>query len=221
MIELLIVLTIITIITGVTFYFLTATKNLYKPDEQALNIADVLQEARQRSLTQRETIRVEIDLTDNMVRLIDENEPETADDDKLIRVVQLMTRFEVRIDQRPGQIPENPPEDFPVPSAVFKQSIYPPSHNHNVCTMRFVSNGTVVDAGNNDVGRDAVATGATLHVWSPDPDNISNSKIARAITVIGSTGSIRLWEYDNNLPTPNKWKDTRRTSVFGEHGLSE
>lgn len=215
LIELLVVLTLIVIMSGIVFYYLTATQNLYKPDEQALKIADVLQEARQRSLTQRETMRVEIDLTDNVVRLIDENTATTVDDDKEIRSIQLLLPSEVKIDQRPGQIADNPPEAFPVPTALFKQSIYPRSLTHDVCTMRFTRTGTVLDQGTNEKGENAQSTGITLHIWSPDKANVNNSSIARALTVIASTGSIRLWEYDNTLTTTNKWKDTRRTSTYG------
>ncbi len=221
MIEILVVLVIITILTGTTFYYLNAAQTLYNADEQALKISDVLQEARQRSLTQRETMRVEIDLTDNIVRLIDENTPVTVNDDNLIRTIQLLDPSQIRVNERPGQISQNPPEEFPVPSAQFRQSIYPESLAHDVCTMRFLSNGTVVDQGTNEIGRDAVSVGATVHIWSPIPDNISDSKIARSITIIGSTGSIRLWEYDPHLTTPNKWKDTRRTSVFGGQSQGE
>lgn len=215
LIELLVVMSIIVILTGTGFYYLAASQQLYNADEQALKISDLLQEGRQRSLTQRRTMRVEVDLTDNMVRLIDERDPDDVTDDSPIRSFLLKNPAEVRVDRRPGQITSNPPEEFPVPSANFRQSIYPNSLAHNVLTMRFLSNGTVVDQGTNETGRDAVATGATLHVWSPDDGNQNNSRIARSITVIGTTGSIRLWEYDKHLSGAVKWKDTRRTSIFG------
>ena len=221
LIELLVVLAITMIMSGTVFYYLTATKNLYKADEQALKISDVLQEARQRSLTQRNTMRVEIDMTDRIVRLIDENDATTVNDDNLLRTIPLLSDAETKVDERPAQISVNPPEDFPVPSALFKQSIYPNSLAHDVCTLRFLSNGTVVDQGTNEIGTNATSTGTTLHIWSPDSDNINNSNIARALTIIGSTGSIRLWEYDPSLTTNNKWKDTRTTSVYGGQGEEE
>ncbi len=215
LIELLIVMAIMLILTGTSFYYLAATQDLYKADEQALKISDVLQEARQRSLTQRRTMRVEIDMTDNMIRLIDEDDPTTVNDDTMIRSFPLLAPEEVRVDERPGQIPDNPPEEFPVPNAQFRQSIYPESLAHDVATLRFQSNGTVVDQGTNEIGQNAVSTGATLHIWSPLKGDVNNSKIARSITIIGSTGSIRLWEYDPRLEGSVKWKDTRRTSIFG------
>ncbi len=215
LIELLAVVALMMIISGVAYFYLSSHQDMYKADEQALTISDVFQEARQRSLTQRETIRVEIDLTDNIVRLYDENSPATASDDTQIRTIPLLNSAYVRVDQRPGQISTNPPEEYPVPTAQFVQSNYPNSLAHDVCTVRFLSNGTVVDQGTNEVGAGAVSTGLTMHVWMPDKNNPSNSSIARSITVIGTTGSIRLWEYDPQLPGANKWKDSRRTSVFG------
>lgn len=215
LVELLTVVAIMMVATGVAYYYLSAHQEMYKADEQALIISDVLQEARQRSLTQRETIRVEIDMTDNIVRLFDENSPATVSDDAPIRTVSLLSPTEVMIDERPQQIGDNPPEEFPVPNANFEQSIYPSSLAHDVCTLRFQSDGTVVDQGTNETGSGAVTTGMTLHVWSPDETQPTNSKIARAITVIGTTGAIRLWEYDPTLQGTTYWKDSRRTSIYG------
>ena len=146
-IELLIVLTVITILLGISLFYLSGHQRLYRPDDQALKLIDVFQEARQRSLTQRETMRVEIDLTDNMVRLIDENQPNTADDDRPVRSVTLISQAEVKLNSRPPDISTSPVEVMPVPAAQFKPSIYPPSAAHNVCTFRFLRNGTVVNEG--------------------------------------------------------------------------
>lgn len=214
-IELLIVLTIIVIMSTTTYFYLSAHQRLYKSDDQALLIADIFQEARQRSLTQRETLRVEIDLTANIVRLIDENKPGDVADDVLIRQLALLPPNEVKINQRPNEIDNNPPEPYETPSAIFKQSNYPMSLNNQVCTLRFQSNGTVVDAGTNTTGANASQIGMTLHIWLPDKNNPAQSNIARALTVIGSTGTVRLWEYDRNSTAVNKWKNTRRSGNYG------
>ena len=66
MVELLIVLTVMTILTGISLFYLSGHQRLFRPDEQTLKMVDIFQEARQRSLTQRETMRVEIDLTDSV-----------------------------------------------------------------------------------------------------------------------------------------------------------
>jgi prepilin-type N-terminal cleavage/methylation domain-containing protein len=213
-IELLLVLAIITILSGFSLFYLSGHRTLYRPDEQALKIIDILQEARQRSLTQRETIRVEIDLTANIVRLIDENQPNTAGDDSVIRSMVLLPPNEVKINSRPPDITTSPIESIPVPIAQFRPSIYPLSATHNVCTFRFQRNGTVVDQGTDAIGSNASIAGATLFIWSPKLNAPSASEIARAITIIGSTGSVRYWEYDRKLTQTNKWKDSRRFSVY-------
>lgn len=215
MVELLIVLVVITILIGISMFYLTAHQRLYRPDEQAVKVIDIFQEARQRSLTQRETMRVEIDLTDNLVRLIDENTSTTAGDDTVIKKQTLVPPHEVKMNSRPPDISTVPIEIMPVPDAQFKPSIYPPSLGHNVCTFRFHRNGTVVNEGTDAIGSNATTVGLTLFIWSPKPNNPSQSEIARAVTVIGATGAVRFWEYNRSLSDPNKWKDSRRLSIYG------
>lgn len=214
-VELLIVMVIILIMSSSAYFYLSSHQKLYKADDQALFIADILQEARQRSLTQRETLRVEIDATANIVRLIDENSPTVSTDDVLVRQVTLLPSDEVRINERPNEIENNPPEPYETPSANFRQSQYPLSLNNQVCTLRFQSNGMVVDAGNNETGGGANQIGATLHIWLPDENSPTQSRVARALTVIGSTGTIRLWEYNRNSTEENKWINTRRSGNYG------
>jgi prepilin-type N-terminal cleavage/methylation domain-containing protein len=215
LIELLIVLIISSIMLAVTGYYFVAHQKLYKPDDQTLRIIDILQEARQRSLTQRETVRVEIDLTDNIIRLIDENTPATETDDRELRRTTLMPQNEVKLQMRPDDISYNPPETLPAPTAVFTSSIYPSSSSHNVSTIRFQSNGTVMNGGTTAIGGGATVTGFTLHIWSPKKTNANEADIARSITIIGSTGSIRMWEFDKTSTDTNKWQDSRRTGVYG------
>jgi prepilin-type N-terminal cleavage/methylation domain-containing protein len=214
-VEVLVVLAIIVTVGAAASYYFSGHQKLYKTDDQTLLIADFLQEARQRSLTQRETMRVEIDLTDNQIRLIDENDVTTSDDDEVLKAMALYFPNEVRMDMRPNNIAYNPPEPLPVPTANFVPSVYPPSATHQVCTLRFLSNGTVSDGGTNPIGDGAIVRGATIHVWQPSAENPDESSIARALTVIGSTGSVRLWEYDPGFPGSNKWKDSRRVGTYG------
>lgn len=213
LIELLVVLGIIGIMSTVSLIYFTATKKLYKAEEQGLQIVDLIQEARQRSLTQRETMRVELDLSDNVARLIDENTSGVSSDDAVIRAVQLYDVGEVKINTKPNNVTGTPPEIAPVPAAVFKPSAYIFSPAHNVCTLRFQLNGTVVDAGTNDVGANANPVGATVYVWKPKQNNANEAEVARAITVVGSSGSVRMWEYiQPNGNTAGVWKDSRRSS---------
>ena len=85
LLELIMVMTVLIIMTGVAFMFTPAHQELLRADEEAKTISDMFQEARQRSLTQRETIRVEVDITADVVRLINENKTEDTADDSLVR----------------------------------------------------------------------------------------------------------------------------------------
>lgn len=215
-VELLVVLIIIGILAAISGFYFTAHQKLYKPDEQALKIVDMFQEARQRALTQRESMRIELDTTDNIARLIDENSPTTANDDREIRRFNLFEINEVTILRRADNIAYNPPEPLPVANAVFMPSVYPSSSPNNVCTIRFQSNGTVLNGGNDAIGTGSTVTGLTLHVWSPNENAPNDANIARAISIIGSSGSLRLWEYDKNSSETNKWQDTRRSGGYGQ-----
>jgi prepilin-type N-terminal cleavage/methylation domain-containing protein len=210
LIELLVVLVVAVVFLSVTLFFYQGHRKLYRPDDTTLLISDALQEARQRSLTQRETIRIEIDKTSKRLRVIDENQPNTADDDRVIRELSLPEPALVTVGERPINITVNPPESMPVPTATFLPSTYPMSVGHSVCTIRFMRDGTVTDAGTNSVGSGAVTTGVTIHIWAPLPGDPQRADIARSITIIGASGVIRAWEWDPKITDTNKWKDSRR-----------
>lgn len=214
LIELLTVVAIIGIMTTISLIYFTATKQLYKADEQGLQIIDLIQEARQRSLTQRETMRVELDLSTNVARLIDEKDASKSSDDVVLRTVPFYSPTEVRIDTRPNNVTSTPPETAPVPAALFKPSTYIFSPAHTVCTLRFLLNGTVVDAGTDDVGTGAILVGTTLYVWKPKAGSTTNSEVARAVTIVGSSGSVRMWEYTQQ-GSNYVWVDSQRSSYGG------
>jgi Tfp pilus assembly protein FimT len=214
LIELLVVVGLIMLLSGIMLFYMAGHKRLYKPDDQALQLADILQEARQRALAQRETMRVEINLTSNLVTLINENGSTTTTDDVVLKRFTLFSTVDVRVDTRPSQITYGPPEPMPVPSAVFKPSVYTSTAGNNVCTIRFLSNGSAVDAGTTPTGTGYVQTGVSLYVWSPKKNAPTESEQARAITVIGATGSIRMWEFDSKLTQTNKWKDSRKSVAY-------
>jgi Tfp pilus assembly protein FimT len=209
--ELLVVLSLTAVMTSVSLYYLYSHQKLYKPDEQAAVFIDMLQEARQRALTQKVTMRVELDLTDNIARLIDEGDATISTDDKIIRQFTLKSSEEVKVEQRPNNVNVSPVEPSPVDTITFNSnSLHPLSQTHKVATLRFRKDGTVTNAGTNALGAGATITGATVFVWQPDKANANNSTITRAITVIGATGAIRLWNYYPNLPSNTAWKDSRR-----------
>ena len=212
LVELLIVMAISVIMTSVSLYYIYAQQRLYKPDEQSSYIIDLLQEARQKALTQKVVMRVEFDLTDNVARLINEGDDgSTATDDKVVRSINLRPIQEVKIEVRPSNVSTSPTELSPVPVITYVlSSVHPLSAGHKVATLRFKKDGTVSDAGTTATGGGSTVDGATLFVWQPDKTNANNATITRAITIIGTTGAIRLWNYYPDLPATTCWKDSRR-----------
>lgn len=204
MVELLVVVTLAVTMTSVSLYYLYGHQKLYKPDEQAAVMIDMLQEARQRALTQKTTMRVELDLTDNIARLIDEKDTSATTDDKVIRSITLKAVQEVIIEKRPDNVSVSPTEPSPVDAITYaSNSNYTHSLTHKVATLRFKKDSTVTNAA-------GTITGATVFVWQPEKSNANNSTITRAITVIGASGAIRLWNYYPGVAANVSWKDSRR-----------
>jgi type II secretory pathway pseudopilin PulG len=214
LIELLAVVVVILILTTVSLIYLSGTRKLYNTDEEALQVIDLIQEARQRALTQRETLRVEIDLTSNVGRLINEDNtviPPVATDDKLLRQIKFFPSANVRLDMRPNNVTTAPPESMPAPTALFVGSLHPLSAGHNVATFRFMPDGSVRDAGSNAIGANSVPTGSTLYIWKPKAGSPNESDLTKAITIIGSTGSVRMWDLAIAPDGSTYWKDSRRS----------
>ena len=190
-IELVIVMLIVSILSVMALLSFKSEKQ-YLADTSARQIIDLFQEARQRSLTQRETMRVEINQTRKIARLISENEPGNSDDDEELRQIQLEDERYVMIGAAPSNISKQPTEISPVPVLNFKTSVYPLSQSDTVATLRFVRNGKVLDAGSNAIGDNSVITGATIYIWMPNLDDndkpLSTGGVIRAITVIGNSG---------------------------------
>jgi prepilin-type N-terminal cleavage/methylation domain-containing protein len=197
LIELVIVMLVISILSVMTILSFRAEKK-FASDDQAYLIVDIIQEARQRSLTQHETMRVEINRTRNTVRLINENISGDATDDVEIKTLKLQDPKYVVVDTSPQNISSYPTESSPVPKIVFKTSVHPLSLNDSVATLRFLKTGKVVDAGSNAIGDNAAVTGATIYLWMPNysaanlPLNTGN--VIRAITVLGGTGNSKYWK---------------------------
>lgn len=193
-IELIIVLLIVSIISVITLMSVKGEKK-YLADSQAYQIVDILQEARQRSLSQRETMRVEFNQTRNTVRLISENEPGKADDDTEIRSIKLQDPSYVVVGATPQNVVNPPSEISLTPVLTFKKSVHPLSNSDTVATLRFVRTGKVLDAGSNSIGDNSSVTGATIYVWMPDYDSsgkpLKEGTIIRAITVQGTSGLSR------------------------------
>jgi prepilin-type N-terminal cleavage/methylation domain-containing protein len=191
LIELIIVVLLISIVSVFTLMSFRGEKR-YLADSQAYQIIDILHEARQRSLTQHQTIRVEINQKHNIIRLVSENEPSNANDDKELKSIKLQNPSQVVVGRKPKNVSASPTEMSPVPVLSFKKSVHPLSKGEEVLTLRYVRTGKILDAGSNPVGDNSVVTGATIYVWMPEYNDagqpLDTASVIRAITVQGTSG---------------------------------
>jgi hypothetical protein len=220
-IELCCVIAVILVLSGISLFYLSSNKKLYAAEDQAIQVSDILQEARQKSFTQKEVMRVEINMTLKKIRLIEENDPAVATDDKVSREINFYGDEVVKFDSNPSNISGTsiPPEVTPVTRAVFSTSSHPLSVGNSVCTLRFMRNGTVTNAGTNAIGAGAVPTGVAMFIWKPK-GNTTEALVLKAITVGGGTGNLKMWNYNFNSTAGNtnvntgpnsNWTDTRKT----------
>jgi len=119
--ELTVVVGIVIILSGIAVFALRPTKRNYSADDGAELITNYLREAYHRALTQRQTMRVDIDVTNQWVILIDENKLPVGDEievkrDKLVSPVSM-----ARPSTRGTPIPL-PPAPYAYNAAVFNSS---------------------------------------------------------------------------------------------------
>jgi prepilin-type N-terminal cleavage/methylation domain-containing protein len=196
--ELLVVLAIIAIMAAVSIPYIYSYRVLYKSEEQALKVMDIMRETSQLALTRRRTFRMEIDMTDNALLIIDEN---GSADDVLIKSIPFEAPGLLRLDVKPASISQpNPPNYNPAVFAIDSvghMNGVTPVIGHRVWALRFRSDGSVVTAANNPVS-------ATLFIFpsaGPSSDVPSDKKQVRAVTVYGGSGAVRYWKYDGTTFT--------------------
>jgi Tfp pilus assembly protein FimT len=195
--ELLIIAVILIVMATLAISQLGSHKSLYATEDQALSIINVLREARHRALSQRQVMRVEVDTTDNMCRLIDENATGNVADDEVVREVNLESTTVVRLDKRPSNLGSHtPPSPSNFDNAFFAASDHPKSAGHVVWVARFLSDGSVVNTGGD-------ITSSTIYIWQPEDSDsnasaTSDTKTVRAITLFGGTAAVRLWGFNGS-----------------------
>lgn len=200
-VEILVALVIIVVLGAISLPYITNYKKYYKSEDQTLKFIDVMREAAQLALTRRRSMRVEIDLTDNVMLIIDEKGTAA---DTLVKSIPLEPTREVRMDQAPTGITKPNPPNY-TDAAFATDSI---GHlvgsttvtGHNVWMCRFQSDGSVLNAAGNPLN-------ATIYVWPPvsaGSTTIRNKTEARAITLFGGSGAIRYWKHDGSSFVSNE-----------------
>jgi Tfp pilus assembly protein FimT len=191
LIELFIVVAILFILTAISIPYLSSYKRSYRADNQALKLMDLLREASQLAATKRRTHRFEINVTDNTVRVVNENQAGSADD-VVIKTIPLDAGDGLlRVDRRPANIVTvpNPPT---YNDADFGNS------NPKIWSIAFQRDGSVVDSDGDPVS-------ANLYVWEPvsgNSDDAKDKKLVRAITLFSGSGAVRYWKHDGTAFIP-------------------
>ncbi len=193
--ELLTVVAVIAIVVTISVPYLLNYRKLYRSDDQALKIMDLMQETSQLAITRRRTFRFEIDLTSNKIHIIDEA---GTNADFLIKSVPLDKPADVRVDIIPtGVTRPNPPNYnnavFAVDTLGHLEGSTPVS-SHNVWAVRFQRDGSAVNAA-------GLPVSATLFVWPPASSGSStprSTKEIRAITLFAPSSAVRFWKFNGS-----------------------
>jgi|SRR5262249_2792348 len=181
LIELLVVITVIAIVTGIAVFQFVNTREAYNADDAAYKVMNYFREAYSRAVSDHHSFRVTINNSTGIISLIDErtfggisNGENLSGGAVLVKSEPLGVR--VSLAQPTGVNP--PPAPFNYAAATF------PS---NVWTGHFQSIGSVTDASGNPQS-------CTLFFQPSDRTNIPS--LIRAVTVFGSSGSVRFWMYN-------------------------
>jgi prepilin-type N-terminal cleavage/methylation domain-containing protein len=191
--ELIMVVVIVMILSTFTLITLRSTQ-LLVIDNQGKQIIDVLDEARQKAMNQRQTMRVEINRTRNQIRLIDENDPALANDD--IEVKRFGLSADINVGTTPNNITSNPATTSPIPVANYQTSNYQLSPGEEKITLRFRRNGQVSNS-ETDL---SLVSGVTIFLATNKLTNTANNNgnpsskplMVRAVTVLGGSGDTSL-----------------------------
>ena len=123
-IEMIIVLLVISIMVVFASRFTSA--KVYEADRQANVFLDVFEEARQRAVTQQETMRVEINESQRSISLITENEAGDGSDDQKLKTLPLASAEDVVFGSAPENMEDKPDEPTPVPELNFSTPVSEP-----------------------------------------------------------------------------------------------
>jgi prepilin-type N-terminal cleavage/methylation domain-containing protein len=194
MIELLVVMAVLAIMVGISIPYLLNYRKLYRSDDQAIKMMDLMREAGQLALTRRRTMRLEIDLTDNALLIIDETT--VSDPDVLVKMIPLDKPADVRVDVIPNGVAKPNPPNY-TDAAYATDGV---GHmrgavtvtGHNVWAARFQRDGSVVTAADNPIS-------VNIYIWPPASAGSltpRNRKEIRAITMFGGSGAMRFWKHN-------------------------
>lgn len=199
-VEIVMALVIIGLLSAISLPYIVNYKKFYKSEDQALKIIDLMREANQLALAQRRTIRFEIDLTDNVILLIDQNASAAGTQ---IKKVPLEKTSDIRVDTLPtGVTKPNPPNytDIAFTTDTVGHTVGATTvTGHSIWAARFKRDGSVVNAADTPIS-------VNIYVFPPVSNGSTtprNKNEVRAITMFGGSGAIRYWRYENTAFVAN------------------
>lgn len=176
-IELLVIFAIIITLTAAAVFTMVPQRRAYGPEDAAGQVANFLRDAYQRAISQRQTMKVQIDSSSMLIKIIDENTLPVGDEVE-VRRAQLNPEISVSQPTVGGSALNPPAAPYNYPVAVYSSNLW---------VARFRSDGSVVDASGNTLS-------ATIF-FSPVSMKTTDTNLIRAITLFGPSASIRFWRY--------------------------
>ncbi len=190
LIELVIALGVVSILTAISIPYLYQYRKLYKSEDQAIKIMDLMREAGQIALTKRRTIRLDINISNPANPVVHLTDEAGAATDVLAKTIPLEPFNEIRMDVAPAGVTKpNPPNYADV------------AFTAGVWSMRFKSDGSVRNAAD-------IPISGTLYVWPPKTVPYNSADLTprltevRAITIFGGSGAVRYWKHNGTAFVP-------------------
>jgi prepilin-type N-terminal cleavage/methylation domain-containing protein len=196
MIELMIVVIMITILTGIAVISFRSSKRSYAADDEAIKMLSLFREAYQRALTQRQAQRITIDRTSNLIKLTDMGRLPGGDEMLVNRAVLNPLVSMVQPSVGAGLVPP-PPAPYNYTPANFGTS--------GTLDIYFLADGSVTNATN--FANNTFAPVNFTVFFSPSPGSalspeqaaqINSGNLMRAVTLFGATGSTKAWRFNGS-----------------------
>src|ERR1041384_685969 len=177
MVELLVIVSVIIVLTAAAVFSLAPQRRAYSTDDAAAQVTNFLRDAYQRAISQRQTMKVQIDRSTMLMKIFDENTLPTGDEIE-VRRAQLNPEISVSQPAVGGSSLAAPASPYDYPVAVYSSNLW---------VARFRSDGSVVDVNGNTLS-------ATIF-FSPVSMKTNETNLIRAVTLYGPSGSMRFWRY--------------------------
>src|SRR5262249_54261082 len=122
-IELLIVSGLIILLTAISVFMLAPQKRSYRAEDAAAQVANFMRDAYQRALSQRQTMRVQIDRNNRIIQIIDENKLPVGDEKEVRRDV-LSDDVNFDVPAFGGSPISGPAAPYNYPTAVYSSNMW-------------------------------------------------------------------------------------------------